>query len=293
MQMPPLLTAMVTPFDDSLEVNYEAAKDLAAWLVDNGSDGLVVCGTTGECPTLTHAEKVGLFRAVVESVGDRAYVVAGTGTYDTRTSEQLTREAEDAGVHAVMLTTPYYNKPPQDCLVRHFETLANATSLPVILYNVPTRTVTKLEPATAVKLAREVGNIVALKDAGSNINDTMAIRRDAPEDFLIYSGNDGETLPILAVGGHGVISVASHVAGRQIHAMLDAFAAGDLAEARKLHLSLLPVYDAMFLTTSPIPVKAACAMLGLPVGGLRPPLYEALAPLKERIAGVLRQHGIL
>jgi len=292
-KMPSLMTAMVTPFDSRLEVDTGVARELAQRLVEEGSTGLVVCGTTGEAPTLTTEEKVLMFRAVVDAVGDKAYVVAGTGTNNTTESLELTRLAEHAGAHAVMLTTPPYNKPPQDCLIRHFTTVAEATSLPVILYQVPSRTVTRLEPATTVKLAREVDNIVALKDAGSNIGETSAVRRGAPDSFLVYSGNDGETLPILSVGGCGVVSVASHVVAGRILAMIDAYKGGDVTGALRAHLDLLPVFDILFVTTSPIPVKAACQLRGIEVGGLRAPLYEASDQLKERIARVLRECGVI
>ncbi len=291
--MPELLTAMVTPMDGDLRVDLARTRDLAQRLVEEGSDGLVVCGTTGESPTLASEEKTSLFRAVKEAVGDHAYVVAGTGDNDTAKSLALTQAAEDAGADAVMFTAPPYNKPPQSCLVRHFTTLAEATTLPAILYHVPARTVTRIEPATTIRLASELPNIVAVKDAGSNISETAAVRRGAPDDFVIYSGNDSETLPILAVGGHGVISVASHVVGPAIRKMVRAFKAGDAAEALRLHLDLLPVFDVLFFTTNPIPVKAACAMRGMEVGDLRPPLYAASPEEKERIADVLREHGVL
>lgn len=290
---PILLTAMVTPFDRDLRVDLGRTRDLARRLVEEGSDGLVVCGTTGECPTLTDDEKVDLFRAVTEAVGDRVQVVAGTGDNNTAHSIELTRRAEDVGVHAIMLTAPAYNKPPQDCLVRHFATVSAETKLPVILYHIPGRAVTRLEPATVIRLAREAPNITAIKDAGSDVNYTSAIRRGAPKDFTIYSGNDSETLPMLALGAHGVISVASHVVGPAIRRMIEAFHRADTATALEEHLRCLPVFDAMFCVTSPIPVKAACNLRGMEVGGLRAPLYEASEELKERIADVLREHGVL
>jgi 4-hydroxy-tetrahydrodipicolinate synthase len=290
---PLVMTAMVTPFDGNQNVDLGRAKELAIRLVEEGSDGLVVSGTTGESPTLTDDEKLSLCAAVVEAVGDRATVVAGTGDNNTARSINLTERAEAAGVHAIMLTAPAYNKPPQDCLVRHFATVAEATSLPVIIYHIPARAVTRIEPATVVKLATEVENIYAIKDAGSDMNYTSEVRRAAPKDFVIYSGNDSETLPMLALGARGVISVASHVVGPGIRRMIEAFHRGDTAKALEEHLALLPVFDAMFWVTSPIPVKAACCLRGMDVGGLRPPLYEASEELKERIANVLRRHGVL
>lgn len=291
--LPRVMTAMVTPFDGQLRVDLAKAKDLAARLVEETGGGIVVAGTTGETPTLTHEEKVGLFDAIVEAVGHRACVFAGTGNYNTAESIALTKAATDQGVHGIMLTTPYYNKPPQDCLVRHFAECAAATTLPVILYQVPSRTATRLEPTTTVRLAHQVDNIVGLKDAGGNINETSQVRLGAPEDFVIYSGNDGETLPILAVGGYGVISVASHVAGPAIARMVEAFVSGNHADALREHLGLLPVIDVLFSVTSPIPVKAALKLRGIDAGGLRPPLYEADDALKGRIESVLREHGVL
>ncbi|MBD3174013.1 MAG: 4-hydroxy-tetrahydrodipicolinate synthase [Armatimonadia bacterium] len=292
--LPRVLTAMVTPFDDALQVDLGRAKELAARLVEETSGGgVLVAGTTGETPTLTGREKLDLFGAVVSAVGDRAFVLAGTGNYNTAESVELSKAAQDAGVHGVMLTTPYYNKPPQDCLIRHFTECAAAVDLPIVLYQVPSRTATRLEPQTTVRLAREVDNIVALKDAGANINETSSVRLGAPDGFLIYSGNDGETLPILAVGGYGVISVASHVAGPAIARMIDAFVAGDNAAALKEHLGLLPIIDVLFTVTNPIPVKAALGLRGMDVGGLRPPLYAADPALKGRIESVLRESGVL
>lgn len=291
--LPRVMTAMVTPFDECLRVDLARAKELASTLVDETGGGILVAGTTGETPTLSHSEKLALCAAVVEAVGDRAFVLAGTGNNNTAESIELSKAAADQGVHGIMLTAPYYNKPPQDCLFRHFAECAAATPLPTILYHVPSRTATRIEPATTVKLAREVGNIVGLKDAGSNISETSQVRLGAPPEFLIYSGNDSETLPILAVGGYGVISVASHVAGPAVARMIDAFVSGDHEEALREHLRLLPIIDVLFAVTNPIPVKAALRMRGIDVGGLRPPLYEADSALKGRIGNVLREHGVL
>lgn len=292
-QPPILLTAMVTPFDADLEIDLGLAKALAQRLVEEGSDGIVVCGTTGESPTLTDDEKVALFGAIVDAVGGKATVIAGAGDNNTARSLTLTARATDAGVDGVMFTAPSYNKPPQDCLVRHFATLAASTPLPAMLYHIPGRAVTRLEPATVLKLARECETVVAIKDAGSDMNYTAAIRRGAPEGFTIYSGNDGETLPMLALGARGVVSVASHVVGPRMRRMIEAFQAGDTRTALSEHLACLPVFDALFQTTSPIPVKAACELRGIAVGGLRPPLYEASPELRERLAATLREAGIL
>lgn len=273
-QLGRLLTAMVTPMRPDGSVDYAAAAELAVRLVDSGSDGVVVCGTTGESPTLTDEEKVGLFKAVVEAVGGRATVVAGTGTYDTQHSIELTRRAEKAGVDAVLAVVPYYNRPPQEGLYRHFEAIARATSLPVILYNIPGRTGQHLSAETTARLAA-IDNIVGLKDSTGQLDHVSQVRRLTPPDFLIYSGDDSLTLPILAVGGTGVISVASHLVGRRIRDMIEAFLAGNVERARQIHLEMFGLFKALFVTTNPIPVKKALKLAGIDVGPVRPPLVEA------------------
>ncbi|NPV52872.1 MAG: 4-hydroxy-tetrahydrodipicolinate synthase [Firmicutes bacterium] len=283
-----VLTAMVTPFDRDLEVDYKKAAELARMLVDAGSDGVVVAGTTGESPTLTHEEKVSLFEAVMDAVGDRACVIAGTGTNSTRGSIELTKEAERIGVHGAMLVVPYYNKPPQDGLYEHFRAIASETSLPLILYNVPGRTSLNMTADTLARLA-EIDNIVAVKEASGNLDQVTDMRRKTPGDFDIYSGDDSQTLPILAVGGAGVISVASHVVGRQIKEMISAYFSGDVERAWRLNAELFPVFRAMFVTTNPIPVKAALKLTGFDAGGVRPPLVPAtekeLAAIQKALAG--------
>lgn len=283
-----VLTAMVTPMDRDLAVDYDRAAALAKHLVENGSDGLVVCGTTGESPTLTDDEKVRMFRTVREAVGDRAVVIAGTGTYDTAHSIHLTREAERAGCDGVLLVNPYYNKPSQEGLYRHFRAVAEATRLPVMLYNIQSRTAVNCEPATVARLA-QVPNIVAIKEASGSLDQMSQIRSLTPPEFLLYSGDDSLTLPLLAVGGHGVVSVAAHVAGREIHEMIDAFVAGDVQRAQALHLRLWPLFKAMFITTNPTPVKAALQLAGFDAGGLRLPLVEATPKERDHIATVLRE----
>nr|WP_269438065.1 4-hydroxy-tetrahydrodipicolinate synthase [Phosphitispora fastidiosa] len=268
------MTAMVTPFDSSMEVDYGQARKLAGYLADNGSDGIVVAGTTGESPTLTREEKIRLFEAVVDEVGGRVKVIAGTGSNVTSDSVALTREAGKVGVDGAMLVTPYYNKPPQRGMYQHFRTVAEATDLPLILYNVPGRTSSHLLPDTIAELAK-VENIVAVKEASGSLVLAGEIRRKTPEEFLIYCGEDAIILPMLSVGGHGVISVVAHIVGNELQAMVKAFMAGDIDTARKIHLDLIPVFEGMFLTTNPIPVKTAMNLMGFQVGGLRPPLIEA------------------
>jgi len=287
-----VITAMVTPMDRALAVDYDRAAALAKRLVDAGSDGLVVSGTTGEAPTLTDDEKIRLFRTVREAVGPRAKVIAGTGTYDTAHSIHLTREAERAGCDGVLLVNPYYNKPSQEGLYRHFKTVAESTSLPVMLYNIQGRTSVNCEPATIARLA-EVPNIVAVKEASGSLDQMSQIRKLTRPEFLLYSGDDSLTLPLLAVGGTGVVSVASHLAGREIKAMIQAFQAGDIRQAQALHFRLWPLFKVLFITTNPVPVKAALALSGFDVGGLRLPLVDATAKEREAIGAVLKELALI
>jgi len=280
-----LLTAMVTPFRDDLSLDDAKTAALARYLVDHGSDGVVVCGTTGESPTLSTSEKERLFRIVKEAVGDRGTVVAGSGNYNTAESIELTRIAERCGLDGAMLVVPYYNNPPQEGLYRHFKMVAESTALPILLYNVPGRTVRNMESATVARLA-EVPNIVGIKEASKNMEQVTEILANTPPEFLVYSGDDALTLPMLALGAVGVVSVVSHVAGPQIRSMIDAFVAGDTAGAAAWQRRLLPLFQACFITTSPIPIKEALALRGIPgpggCGGLRPPLLDAGE--KERAA---------
>jgi 4-hydroxy-tetrahydrodipicolinate synthase len=284
MELGRLLTAIVTPFHPDGSVNYEAAAQVARHLVDTGSDGVVVSGTTGESPTLSAEEKVALFRKVREAVGDRAAVVAGTGNYCTAESVELTQEAERQGVHAVMAVVPYYNNPPQEGLYRHFRAIAESTGLPVILYNIPARSPRNLEAETVVRLA-EIPNIVAVKEASGKLEQATEIIARTPSSFKLYSGDDSATLPLMALGGYGIISVAAHVVGRQIRQMLEAFVAGRHAEAAEINGRLLPFYQACFCTTNPIPIKAMVNLLGIPAGGLRLPMIEA----DEKVLATVRQ----
>lgn len=279
-----LLTAMVTPMREDGSIDPALAGKLAQRLVANGSDGVVVCGTTGESPTLTDEEKVSLYRAVADAIGGQAIVVAGTGTNDTKRSIELTQEAEKAGVDGIMLVVPYYNKPPQEGLYQHFRAIAESTSLPILLYNVPSRTSCNLLPETVARLA-EIDNIVAIKESVGNMDQVSELRRLLPSDFAIYSGDDSMTLPMMAIGGKGVISVASHVAGNQIREMISAFERGDLRMAQRIHLELFPLFRALFVTTNPIPVKRALNLIGFPAGPTRLPLV----PMSEEDEAVLRQ----
>jgi 4-hydroxy-tetrahydrodipicolinate synthase len=289
-----VVTAMVTPFkEDDLSVNWEVVKELTDYLIETGSDGLVVAGTTGESPTLTFEEKVRLFKEVKEVAGKRARIIAGTGSYCTEESIHLTKAAEEVGVDAVMLVVPYYNKPPQEGLYNHFKTIASHTSLPVILYNIPGRTACNLEAKTLARLAKDVPNIKGVKEASGNLVQVSEIASLTGDDFEILSGEDALTLPMLSVGGKGVISVASHIAGKKLGEMIDAFFSGDVEKARKIHLELMPLFRVLFITTNPIPVKAAMEMMGIKVGPPRPPLCPASEQVKEEIGKVLKSLGMI
>lgn len=269
---PQLCTAMVTPFDDKLHLDTDRLCQLADFLLEQGSDGLVAVGTTGESATLSHAEKLEIYSTLAHHLKGRAPLIAGTGSYSTAEAVSLSQEAEAAGVDALLVVNPYYNKPSQEGLYRHFRAVAEAVSLPLILYNHPGRTGVSLSVETICRLA-ELENICALKDSSGDLVFLSELHRRLPE-LTLYSGDDPLTLPILAIGGQGVISVSSHVAGPEVKRMLDAFFAGDLDTARRLHLDLLPLSRALFCAPSPAPVKAALAFCKQPVGGVRLPLTE-------------------
>ena len=290
-----VLTAMVTPFNADLEVDYDRAQELARKLVDDGSDGLVLAGTTGESPTLTKQEKLRLFRCVGEAVGSDAVVVAGTGSNNTAETVALTEQAADTGADAVMLVGPAYNKPPQEGIFQHFRAGAAATELPVIIYNVPSRTGKNIEASTSLRCGREIDNVVAVKEASGDIRQIAEICAHKPEGFKVYSGDDGMTLPLLAVGGRGIISVVAHVVGRQMQDLVSAFRSGDTGLAAALHQRLLPVFDACFLPTScnPSCVKRALALQGFDPGGVRPPLTMPTESETETIRAALDQAGAL
>ncbi len=287
-----VLTAMVTPFRDDRSLDVERAQEVARWLLDHGSDGLVVAGTTGESPTLSDQEKTDLWRAVVEAVEGRGPVIAGSGTYDTAHSVHLTQEAEKAGCDAALVVSPYYNKPPQEGLYQHFATVARETALPVILYNVPGRTSVRIDQATILRLA-EIENIVAVKDATGDVAGAADLVAQAPSGFEVISGDDALTFAHTCVGATGVISVASHVVGERMGRMLELVRSGDVSAARSINQELGPVYDALFMTTSPIPVKAAMGLVGQPVGPPRLPLVPATDEQRERLRKALADAGAL
>ncbi|MFZ4669722.1 MAG: 4-hydroxy-tetrahydrodipicolinate synthase [Microthrixaceae bacterium] len=282
-----VITAMVTPFDDRGDLDLDAAAELANWLVETGSDGLVLAGTTGESPTLTDAEAVALFRRVRATVD--VPLLAGTGSNSTAHAVELTRKAAETGIDGILSVTPYYNRPPQAGLETHFRAVAASTSLPVLLYDIPVRTGRKIATETIARLAREVPNVVGVKDAAGNPAETARLMSMVPSDFELYSGDDNMTLPLLAVGAVGVISVASHWVGRQLAELVDAGTRGDFETARRVNARLIPSFD--FETgddaPNPIPTKTLLGVLGLRVGECRPPMGPAPDGLAARARAVL------
>jgi 4-hydroxy-tetrahydrodipicolinate synthase len=287
-----LLTAMVTPFDAAGEVDYTQAQRLARALLDSGSDGLVVCGTTGEAPTLSHDEKLRLFRAIAEAAGDDGDVVAGTSTYNTRESIELSREAQSAGVDGLLLTVPYYNRPTQEGIYRHFEAIAGAVDIPCIIYNIPSRTGRNMEPETIVRAAG-IGNVIGVKEASGSCEAVAKIVEEAGDGFYVWSGDDSMTLPFMAVGGYGVICTCSNLYGRQMRGIIEAFLAGRNAEAAAAHRRLLPLMSAlMTVGPNPIPVKHALNKSGFKAGGLRLPLWDLNEAESAKLMGILQAYQV-
>lgn len=281
-----IVTAMVTPFDRYGEIDYPATKKLIEHLIANGSDSLVIAGTTGESPTLSTEEKIELFSFVIREVNGRVPVIAGTGSNNTRESIALTKEAENCGVDGIMLVAPYYNKPSQEGLYQHFKVIAESTALPVMIYNVPGRTSINIDVDTIVKLS-EVDNIVCVKEASGDLDAMAEIIRRTDESFLLYSGDDGLTLPVLAIGGVGIVSVASHIVGNEMQNMINQFKSGNVIEAGAIHRELLPTFKALFSAPSPTPLKAVLNMKGIHVGEVRLPLVplneEQIRHLKKQL----------
>lgn len=266
-----VLTAMVTPFDHNEEIDFPATRNLINYLIANGTEGLVVSGTTGESPTLTETEKLQLFKFTVEVVNGRVPVIAGTGSYNTKASIELTKLAEDAGVDGIMLVAPYYSKPSQEGLYQHFKTIAEVTSLPIMLYNIPGRSVVNMSVETVIRLSN-IPNIVSIKEASGNLDAMAEIIDGTPDDFSLYSGDDGLTIPVLSIGGTGIVSVASHVIGNEMQRMITNFRSGNIQEAAREHRRLLPIMKALFAAPNPSPVKAALNIKGIPVGLVRLPM---------------------
>ncbi|WP_439566083.1 4-hydroxy-tetrahydrodipicolinate synthase [Gloeocapsopsis crepidinum] len=286
------MTAMVTPFKEDGNVNYAVAEQLAVYLTENGTDTLVVCGTTGESPTLSWDEEYELFQVILKAVAGKALVMAGTGSNSTKEAIAATEKAAKIGVHGSLQIVPYYNKPPQAGIYQHFKAIAQACpELPIILYNVPGRTGQNLQPETVARLA-EVENIVGIKESSGNLDQASEIRRLTSSEFKLYSGDDSLTLPLLSVGGRGVVSVASHLVGTQLQKMIQAFTTGQIQVATQIHLKLFPLFKALFVTTNPIPVKAALKIQGWEVGSTRLPLHEEANEVSQKLKKILIEIGL-
>ena len=286
-----LLTAMVTPFDDDGEINYKKARKLATALINSGSDGLVIGGTTGESPSMSNDEKIRLFAEVKEEVGEQAAVIAGTTDNNHRNSIELSKEAEGVGVDGLLLTVPAYNKPPMDGLYEHFKAIAAATSLPGILYNVPSRTSLNMDHATTLKLA-EIDNIVGVKEASSDPVQITQIIDGSPDGFRVWSGNDDETFSIMCTGGYGIVSVAAHIIGKQIQSMMGKILEGDVESAAAEHRHMLPIFKAIFWVTNPVPIKYAVNRSGMDIGGTRLPLWGPDEAFKAKFDPVMDNYDI-
>ena len=289
-----LLTAMVTPFNADGSVNYEKAADLAEWLIDNGSDGLVVAGSTGEAATMSAEEKLELFRVVVNRINKRVPVIAGTGSNNTADSVKMTKMAEAMGVDGALIVGPYYNKPTQEGFYQHFAAVAHSTGLPIIVYNVPGRTASNISPAIVARLAADFGNIVAIKEAAGNVAQVAELYSVLPEEFTIYSGDDGLILPFMSVGATGLISVLSNIGGGILQDVMQAYEDGRVREAAKLNARMVPLANAMFIETNPIPVKAAVTLVtGIDAGQPRLPLTPMEPANKAKMVAVLQEYGLV
>lgn len=283
-----LITAMVTPFDQNLQIDYAKVSQLVEHLIATGTTSIVVCGTTGESPALSHDEKLSLFKAVVQQAAGRVQVIAGTGSNNTADSIQFSQEAEEAGVDGLLLVVPYYNKPSQEGMYQHFKAIADAVKIPCMLYNIPGRTSINMDAETTLRLA-EIPNIVATKESSGDFGQISEITSRAPEGFLVYSGDDILTLPMMAAGAYGIVSVASHVAGEEMTQMINSYLEGQTAQAAEWHNRLTPIFKGLFLATNPTLVKAALQMVGIEAGGVRLPLVPAEEALVEEVRTRLRQ----
>ncbi len=288
-----MITAMVTPFNDALELDLDRAQELAVRLVEGGNDALIVNGTTGESPTVFYPQKIELFRAVVSAVGGRVPIIANVGDNCTADTVQFASDVAKLGVDAFMCVVPYYNKPPQEGLYRHFAAIAESTELPIVLYNIPGRCSINMEAETTLRLAHDFENIVAVKEASGNFDQIKAILDGAPDDFAVYSGDDSATLPIMRLGGAGVISTIGNVAPGRMKEIVELAAAGDWAAAEAKNEALMPLMTGLFETANPILVKEALSLVGFPVGGVRLPLVPATPAQSERLANIMREVGVL
>ena len=286
-----LITAMITPMDEEGKVDYPQARRLANALLDSGSDGLVVSGTTGESPSLTNEEKLRLFAEVKEAIGDRGAVVAGTGNYNNAESIEMSREAEKVGADGLLLTVPYYNKPPQEGMYQHFKAIAESVSIPCMLYNVPSRTSINMTSQTTLRLA-EIDNIVGVKEASSDLDQIARIIGGAPDGFRVWSGNDNETFYIMAMGGYGIVSVASHLVGSQIKQMMGLILEGDIERAAAEHHRLMDIFKGLFIVSNPIPVKHSVNQAGMDVGAPRLPLVPPDDATAAQIDDIVSRYDI-
>ncbi len=288
-----VITAMITPFTADGSVNYSEAEKLADYLVNHGSDAIVVCGTTGESPTLTWDEEYQLFQVVQKAIAGKGKVIAGTGSNSTHEAIAATQQAAKLGLDGSLQVVPYYNKPPQSGLYKHFQAIAQSSpDLPMMLYNIPGRTGQNLLPETVAQLAT-IPNIVAIKEASGSLDQVGQVRHLTPSEFAIYSGDDSLTLPMLSLGSYGVVSVASHLVGEQIQQMIQAFVQGKAAEATNIHLKLLDLFKSLFLTTNPIPIKTALKLQGWDVGSMRSPLDDCPADITEKLKVVMSALDLL
>ena len=288
-----MIPAMVTPFDQDRELDLDRTQELAVRLVDGGSDALIVSGTTGESPTVFYPQKMKLFAAVVEAVGDRAPVIANVGDNCTADTADFARDVEKLGVDGFMCVVPYYNKPPQEGLYQHFRTIAEAVELPIVLYNIPGRCVVNMEAETTLRLARDCRNIVAVKEASGKMDQIKAIVDGAPEGFVVYSGDDAATYDIMKLGGVGVVSTIGNVAPARMKEIVDLCAAGEWEATATANERLMPLMKGLFETSNPILVKEALKLLGFPVGGVRLPLVDATPEQSARLAQTMREVGVL
>lgn len=283
-----VITAMVTPFDDNLQIDWAKTEELIEYLIiEQQSDSLVITGTTGEASTLTDDEKIKLYQVAVKQAAGRCKIIAGSGSNDTAHSIHLTIEAEKAGVHGILLVAPYYNRPSQEGLYLHFKAIADSTSLPIMLYNIPKRTGVTISAETTIRLS-QLTNVVATKEASGDLELITNILRGVPANFRLYSGDDELTLPILSVGGYGVVSVVSHVVGKQLHRMINSYFEGRVQEAAQLHQRLLPVVKGLFICSNPVPVKYALQLHGMQVGSVRLPLSEITAEEKKVVDSLFK-----
>ncbi len=284
-----VITAMITPFNDNLEVDYAAVERVASHLVENSTDTILVAGTTGESPTLTHEEELEIFKTVKAAVGNKAKIMLGAGSNSTKTAVEMSIKAEKAGADAILSVVPYYNKPSQKGLIEHFSQVAEAVDVPIVLYNIPGRTGINMQADTMAELAKKYKNIAAVKQSNPDLDLVSEIAIKTPEDFVIYSGDDSLTLPILSLGGHGVISVSAHLIGKEIKEMITKFKSGNVKEAAELQHRLFPLFKALFTAPNPTPLKAVMSEMGLIKENVRSPLVKVSEAEKDNLKKVFNK----